>query len=812
MSTRYRHFLKKNTNNNFIINVNTTNVGISANNQFQFTGAVGRYDVIATKLNAPNLGSVETFSNLINQQTITFANGSGIYELKVKPKGLNNTTRFRRIQFLGITTQSVGTQLLNTNNWTLNGNWQGNFTTGFFRSPLSGTHTLTNTIQAVAGNTYFLSISISGRTTGSIGFSFGDVTESGYMNNVTVSRSVTATNTNNLVITPTANFDGTITVSLRLGDANKITEIKQWGNVQWTSMERAFGFCRNMSITATDTPNLSQCTSLYNTFESCLFTNIGNPNWETGTITDMRALFRNCLNFNQDISYWETHNVTQITSGLVDGEGIFQNAREFNNGGVSLETSGNKWNMSNITDMRNVFRDAREFNQPIGNWNVSNVTSMSNMFRDARAFNRPLNDWDVSNVTRLDSMFFGAWVFNQDLNGWNTANVMRMDSMFREARAFNGRIDQWETHNVTTMDSMFRLGRSFNNGGFPLLTDGNKWNVSNVTTMQNMFLGTNTNPQPFNQDISNWNVSNVRTMNNMFNDCNLFNKNLNSWDVSNCLDFSGMFLRATSFNQPLNNWSLNTSGSVTINMNAMFDNSVFNQPLNNWNTIRVISMADMFRQGFFNQPLNDWNVSNVQNFSRMFAGNNAFNQPLNNWNTSSATTMLDMFNSAGTFNQNIGSWDVRNVLEFGGFLANKGSGSFSTSNLDAIYNGWVNLPAPFVKIHRFIDNGSLQYTSSGISSRNLLTRPSNTISISMVIDNGSGAIRVITSSNHGRSNGDKVIIQDVLGTVEANGLAIITFVGPTVFDINSSTFVNTYISRGIVRTGFEWIIFDGGQL
>ena len=38
------------------------------------------------------------------------------------------------------------------------------------------------------------------------------------------------------------------------------------------------------------------------------------------------------------------------------------------------------WDTSLINDMRNLFYDKKDFNQDISQWNVSNVTDMSDMF------------------------------------------------------------------------------------------------------------------------------------------------------------------------------------------------------------------------------------------------------------------------------------------------------------------------------------------------------------------------------------------------------------------------------------------------
>jgi surface protein len=66
-------------------------------------------------------------------------------------------------------------------------------------------------------------------------------------------------------------------------------------------------------------------------------------------------------------------------------------------------------------------QDARSFNQDISSWNTSNVTHMKAMFRDARSFNQDISSWNISNVSMGDmrAMFQDARSFNQDLSSWN---------------------------------------------------------------------------------------------------------------------------------------------------------------------------------------------------------------------------------------------------------------------------------------------------------------------------------------------------------------------------------------------------------
>ena len=67
----------------FIFEIDTTRVGVTNSDQFQFTGAVGEYDVLAFQGGV----QVASYSNLVNQQTITLPS-AGAFELRVIPKGV----------------------------------------------------------------------------------------------------------------------------------------------------------------------------------------------------------------------------------------------------------------------------------------------------------------------------------------------------------------------------------------------------------------------------------------------------------------------------------------------------------------------------------------------------------------------------------------------------------------------------------------------------------------------------------------------------------------------------------------------------
>jgi surface protein len=73
----------------FIIEVKTDNVGTSNDNQFQFTGAVGDYDVVAKQSGV----IVDTFNDLSGEETITFSDGAGTYILEITPKEVNGFSK-----------------------------------------------------------------------------------------------------------------------------------------------------------------------------------------------------------------------------------------------------------------------------------------------------------------------------------------------------------------------------------------------------------------------------------------------------------------------------------------------------------------------------------------------------------------------------------------------------------------------------------------------------------------------------------------------------------------------------------------------
>ena len=571
--------------------------------------------------------------------------------------------------------------------------------------------------------------------------------------------------------------------NFRNGDEVTQSKINDWNiggsvtSVNMTSMfSNALVFNRLI-----DNWNMTKVNNTSGMFYGAAAFNQSLSNWERigsimANITNMSSMFAGSNVFNQDISNWNVSGVTNFST-MFFATPLFNNGSDTNTNLITGRIGIDGWNINTTAsvNMSSMFAGSGgdtyvTFNRPIGNWNTSRVTNMSNMFGKSgngnHAFNQYIGDWDTSNVTDMSNMFYAGGyggttnAFNQDISKWDVNKVTNFSSMLSTNKFTNGSnlnynpvtelqgINGWNINTTATsvnMTNMFYRATTFNQ---PI----GSWNVSKVTNMSYMFNGATA----FNQPLSNWErvsspdtstLANITNMTAMFTSATAFNKNIGNWNVSSVSafatgDVSGMFYNATNFNNEgsgdIGNWQLKTTG--TISMQNMFRGTAFNQNINAWNTVAVNNMKTMFYDArVFNQPLNAWNVSNVTDMSGMFFNTPAFNQPLNNWTTSAVTNMSSMFDSDSVlcgFNQDIGSWNVSNVTNFTRFMFTKTPATFSSTNLDAIYNnttGWVTRG---VKPNITISFGTAKYTSAGVSGRNTLTGASNNWTI---VDGGIAA-------------------------------------------------------------------------
>lgn len=175
-------------------------------------------------------------------------------------------------------------------------------------------------------------------------------------------------------------------------DRQKLTDVVQWGSAAWTSMEGAFEGCTNLTVSAVDTPDLSN-------------------------VTNMARMFQAASQFNSDISSWDVSNVTNMTRAF-DAASLF-----------NQDIGG--WDVSNVTSMFKTFNQASDFNQDLSEWNVEAVTNMQEMFRLASDFNKDIGSWilnpDVDMINMLNSNGMDCAHYSATLVGWHANNPFVTD-------------------------------------------------------------------------------------------------------------------------------------------------------------------------------------------------------------------------------------------------------------------------------------------------------------------------------------------------------------------------------------------------
>lgn len=422
-------------------------------------------------------------------------------------------------------------------------------------------------------------------------------------------------------------------------------------------------------------------------------------------VTTTEEMFKGADYFDQDISTWDTINVTNMASMFA--------------GCLSFGKPLSAWNTSNVTDMSYMFHHCADFISSVANWNTSNVTSMRGMFINTASYNQPMNTWDTSKVVDMAYMFQGCSSFNQDIYLWNTAQVTDMSYMFSGCTIFNRGITKLDVSNVTNMQGMFLDADAFNK---PL----NTWNVSKVRDMRYMF----DSADYFNQDLSMWDVINIpRIPENFDNNSSSWIKLRPVWgttpapiEATSPVVSSTLYFKTTnskSVEKELStkieipssssSWTLRdvSTGEIVSTQAGSQMVGVTNSPIVS-GTITVLlerdgdAIRNYSLEGIFTKvgirhdtvvgvdltvpdgsiKLENFSESvawfvfrltnvllevpttlpaHIKNLSSMFSYSTLFNQDISMWNTSNVTNMSSMFRNCTAFNQDISSWDTSKV-------------------------------------------------------------------------------------------------------------------------------------------------------
>ena len=201
-------------------------------------------------------------------------------------------------------------------------------------------------------------------------------------------------------------FDATTINFHNSAGANKakIRALQNWGDSTWITLINSFRNIPNLTITATDYPDLSTATDLQYSFYGSPFPGSTNfTGWDVSNIQTFSNMFAYSLPSGSiDLSNWDMSSATNINSMISVGGGDVGNITG--------------WDVSNVTGSGFVsFMNANTFfNQDISSWDASNATNFVNFLRGA-VFNQ--NMGTLSLGAGLITMQYMCY-----FNGMNTEN------------------------------------------------------------------------------------------------------------------------------------------------------------------------------------------------------------------------------------------------------------------------------------------------------------------------------------------------------------------------------------------------------
>ncbi|MDF1695430.1 MAG: BspA family leucine-rich repeat surface protein [Saprospiraceae bacterium] len=361
------------------------------------------------------------------------------------------------------------------------------------------------------------------------------------------------------------------------GNKDKIREINNWGNGQWTSMENAFYGCNNLAGQASDTPDLSMASSTAGMFRGATSFNQEIGDWDVSTITDMTLMFEGASSFNQPIGDWDVSSVNGMFAML--------------NGASNFDQNLANWNIEQVTNMSGSLSftnlSTANYDSLLISWNDQNtqigldLNGGNNYCAGASARSELIANkgWNIT-----DDGIDVSCTTTQFVSTWETTSSNETISLPTSGSGYNYTVD-WGDGQITTghtgsashtylAPSIYVISIS---GDFPRIFFNNQgdkdkiksieqWGTGQWSRMNNAFYGcTNLVVNA----LDNPNLSNVDDMSSMFESAHSFNQNIRDWDVSNVTDMKDMFASNNSFDQNLGDWDI----SNVSDMSRMFENT-----------------------------------------------------------------------------------------------------------------------------------------------------------------------------------------------------------------------------------------------
>jgi len=227
--------------------------------------------------------------------------------------------------------------------------------------------------------------------------------------------------------------------------------------------------------------NLSSAENMYSMFWSCdrLETIEGCENWDTGSVTSMKAMFETSHSLKDvDVSTWDTSSVTDM-SHMFRAHGL-------------EEVDVSNWDVSNVVYFNSMFSAVSSNtgsmsikSLDLSKWDTSSAVTMNNMFQGcSQLLELDLSGWDVSNVTTTSHMFSDCFnIQSIDFTGWNTVSLTSMDGMFNDCRAIRVLdVSEFDTATVVEFSQIFEACHSLEQ-----IIGLDKWDTAKGIAFDEMF-------------------------------------------------------------------------------------------------------------------------------------------------------------------------------------------------------------------------------------------------------------------------------------------------------------------------------------
>lgn len=232
------------------------------------------------------------------------------------------------------------------------------------------------------------------------------------------------------------------------GDAQKLISIRQWGDIEWKSLNGMLSGISSEVILddVSDTPDLSNIEDISYFLSSINYSSpvgLDLSDWDFSGVSNFSYIIAGSNNITLiDLNKWDTSsmesmegffmnasNITLTASGLISLPRLkniskaFKGCTNCNVGSfiAFLDTS-------RINNMNSTFENFIFPTETIlENWNVRAVNNFSSMFKGADFTSAPLigdlGAWETWSATDMSEMFSNILGFDQNLSGWDVTYV-----------------------------------------------------------------------------------------------------------------------------------------------------------------------------------------------------------------------------------------------------------------------------------------------------------------------------------------------------------------------------------------------------